>query len=362
VFVGLISYSLYLWHWPIIVLSQYYLVRALTFPEMAVALGLMAACAVASWRFVERPFRTKEMPIRRVRFLGGAGVACLAIAAVLLLWAQGLPRRLSAEASVINQAVDTNYRCPVSDYLAFGGSRACLMNLPSHNPADADVVLLGNSHAQMYAPLWMSILADRGQTGLLVPVNGCLPTVQVNISKECIDIARENLKDISNLARAKVVIIGLNWSHTRDALVNPDGRTADNDDNRSLVNALDDLIDRLLHAGKQVVLIGPIAEPGWDIASTLSRQLAFRHQPDRPTFIPASEFEQHFGSSILHFEARNDMAFARPDRVQCPDDRCYYILDGRSLFSDSNHIAVAELQRFRTVFEAALPSKVSAGQ
>jgi peptidoglycan/LPS O-acetylase OafA/YrhL len=355
VFVGLISYSLYLWHWPIIVFGQYYLVRDFTLPEMTAALGLMAICAIGTWWFVERPFRNKEIPIQRVRLTAGVGVVFLATAAVAVLRAQGLPSRLNAEASAINQAVGTNYRCPLSDYLALGASRACLMNLPTRKPADADVVLLGNSHAQMYEPIWASILVAREQTGLLVPVNGCLPTVRANISRECSTVAERNLTEISALDRARTVIIGLNWQHDRDELVDPSGRTVDNTGDRAFVTALDDLIDRLHHGGKQVVLIGPIAEPGWDIASTLSRQLAFGHQPNRPTFLQASDFERRFGPLIRHFEARRDIGFARPDRVQCPTDRCYYVLDGRSLFSDSNHIATAELQRFRAVFEAALP-------
>jgi peptidoglycan/LPS O-acetylase OafA/YrhL len=355
VFVGLISYSLYLWHWPIIVFSQYYLVHALTPPEMAAALGLMTACAIGSWWFVERPFRSKQMPIRKVRLAAGTGVMALAAAGVGLLWANGLPGRLSAEASVINQAVDTNYRCPISDYLAFGRSRACVMNLPSRKPSDADVVLLGNSHAQMYAPVWTSILTARRQTGLLVPVNGCLPTVQANISQACLEIAQANLKEISNLARAQTIIIGLTWGNEQGDLIDPSGRIVDNTDNRSLIAALDDLIDRLHRVGKQVVLIGPIAEPGWDVASTLSRQLAFGHQLNRPTFLPTSDFLRRFGSTLRHFNARDDIRFARPDRVQCPAERCNYVIDGRSLFSDSNHIASAELQRFRTMFESALP-------
>jgi hypothetical protein len=207
----------------------------------------------------------------------------------------------------------------------------------------------------MYEPLWASILVARERTGLLVPVNGCLPTVRANISRECNAVAERNLTEISTLARARTVIIGLNWQHRKDDLVDPSGRPVDNTDDRAFMAALDDLINRLRHGGKQVVLIGPIAEPGWDVPSTLSRQLAFGRHPDRPTFAQTSDFERRVGPLIRHFEARGDIGFARPDRVQCPADRCYYVLDGRSLFSDSNHIATAELQRFRSVFEAALP-------
>jgi peptidoglycan/LPS O-acetylase OafA/YrhL len=354
VFVGLISYSLYLWHWPIIVFARYYLVHDLRPLEIAAALVIMTACAIASWYVVERPFRDKAMPIRAVRFVAAAGTVLLAIVAPLLIRSQGFPHRLSAQAAVINEAVGTNYRCPVADYIVLNGLRACAMNLPSRNPADADVVLLGNSHAQMYAPLWASILSDRAQTGLLIPVNGCLPTVQANISRACIDIARQNLTTILGLPRARTVILGLTWWNDALGLVDRNGRGLDDRDNGALIAALDDLIDQLRGAGKQVVLIGPLAQPGRDIASEMSRELAFGHPVDGPAFMPAPEFERRFGSAIRHFETRGDISFARPDRVQCHAERCEFLLDGHSLFADDNHLAVAELQRFRTVFANAV--------
>jgi peptidoglycan/LPS O-acetylase OafA/YrhL len=361
VFVGLISYSLYLWHWPVIVLCRYYLIRPFTLPEAVAALAVMTGLATASWRFIERPFRSREMPIQRVRALGGVAGVALAAGAAALLGTHGLPGRLSAQAALIDQAVDTNYRCPISDYLAFGASHACAMNLPSRNPRDAEVILLGNSHAQMYTPVWISILAEHGAAGLLVPATGCLPTVTANISPDCIEVAETNVREILNLPRARTVIVGLTWWHAPGDLIDRRGQVLDNTDNRSLIAALDDLIDRLRDAGKQVVLIGPIAEPGWDVASTMSRELAFGRPLDRPPFSPASEFERRFGSSIRHFESREDVRFARPDRIQCPADRCYYVIDGRSLFSDGNHIAAAELPRFRAMFDGAISAIRSPG-
>ena len=64
-------------------------------------------------------------------------------------------------------------------------------------------------------------------------------------------------------------------------------------------------------------MIGPIAEPGWDVASTLSRQMAFGRPIDRALYLPETEFLRRYGPAIRHFEARGDMRLARPDQVQC---------------------------------------------
>ncbi|MER9891683.1 acyltransferase [Mesorhizobium sp. M0119] len=357
VFVGLISYSLYLWHWPFIVFSQYYLIRDLNFTEMTVAAVGMVICATLSWRYVERPFRSKTIPARSVYSAAAAGAAILAVLASVLIWSNGLPGRMSGEVAIINAAVGTNYRCPVSNYLSVGLSRACTLNLPSRNPSDANVVLLGNSHAQMYAPAWESILVAKGLTGLLIPANGCLPTVTVNISRQCIEVAAGNLREIDKLSNVRTVILGLTWPHAGDGLVDADGKVVDNRSDRELAVGLDELIDHLRRSGKNVVLIGPIADPGWDVPSEVSRALAFGRPMDKPTYLPVEEFERQYGAIIRHFEARRDIGFTRPDRILCDASRCNYILDGRSMFADSNHIAEAELYRFRPNFTEALAAQ-----
>lgn len=57
VFVGKISYSLYLWHWPLLALSRYYIGRELTILETSTVLITSLLCAIASWRYVEMPVR-----------------------------------------------------------------------------------------------------------------------------------------------------------------------------------------------------------------------------------------------------------------------------------------------------------------
>ena len=166
--------------------------------------------------------------------------------------------------------------------------------------------------------------------------------------------------ELMKLSRARIVVLGLTWWYDADELVDSKGHILDNHGDRALSAALDDLVVQLQNSGKKVILIGPIAPPNWSVASTISRQLAFGHPIDRPTFLPVSDFMQRFGPVLRHFEARSDIGLARPDRVQCHNERCDYLLDGRSLFADDKHLAVAELPRFRLLFEATLATTLTA--
>jgi peptidoglycan/LPS O-acetylase OafA/YrhL len=73
VFTGLISYSLYLWHWPLIVFAKYYWIRDLTTGESLVVIAISVLASVLSWRFIEKPFRKKNGVFRRPALFAGAG-------------------------------------------------------------------------------------------------------------------------------------------------------------------------------------------------------------------------------------------------------------------------------------------------
>jgi peptidoglycan/LPS O-acetylase OafA/YrhL len=81
VWLGLISYPLYLWHWPSLVLTRFALLRELHVYEIVALYVLAGVLAAATWQFVEKPFRARNglISARRV-FVLGAGVSCLALA------------------------------------------------------------------------------------------------------------------------------------------------------------------------------------------------------------------------------------------------------------------------------------------
>src|SRR5438046_379936 len=88
VWIGLISYPLYLWHWPLLVFGGIIKFGPLTLPERELILLASALLAWATYRFVEIPFRF-GLPSRRKMYGLGAGMAMIAVAAIAVVWGRG---------------------------------------------------------------------------------------------------------------------------------------------------------------------------------------------------------------------------------------------------------------------------------
>jgi len=351
--IGLISYSLYLWHWPVLVFSHYYLVQpSLTPLQAAMAVALTFILATLSWRFVERPFRNRSMPIRRVLVWVVCGYMLPITAAASVFAFKGFPARFSPEAARINSAVGSEYRCGISDYIASSTLHACPMFLPDRNPSNATVVLLGNSHAQMWAPIVADFVKDNNERGLLVPLNSCKPMPDLNLSTECMNSAARNVKAVDSLPHVRIVILAMSWDLPN--LTTPTGPVPKGQETKYLIESLDRLIDHFKQQGKTVVLVGPVATPDSDTASIVARDMSFHHKVNEPLFAPQSAFMAKEGEVLAHYAQRDDIVFIRPDLIQCERGRCDYIRDGISFFADDNHVAQGALPVFSPAFGPGL--------
>jgi len=344
--IGKISYSLYLWHWPIIVLSQYYLVRHLSAAESAISIVTMFIAATLTYRYIENPLRKSKTGLRTTAKI--SSVVCIGFAsiALIILNMDGLPGRLNPAAAKINSAVGTNYRCPISSYTQFGGSRACRLNFTG-NINQTEIVLFGNSHAQMYAPLIKSIADDANLKLLLVPMNSCLPTVELNLSLACTQMARQNQAEILSLPSLKAVVIGTTWFNnnlvTNDNVVEKDSRTAQ-------LKALKSLVTEFESNGQNVGLIGPLPTPGVDIASALSRNMAFNRDHEIITTIPTRKFTERLGNIAHILDQNSGLQLIPVHNAICNATDCSYVINNESIFADSNHVAEAALDRFKPYF------------
>ena len=352
--IGLISYSLYLWHWPILAFARYVAVRPLAPRETVAAVLLAYGLAILSWRYIERPFR-REFSDRKIWIsLLLASLSILAAAGGLVA-ARGLPERFPSDLVKLNEASGTTWRCPVTTFISFGNFYACPINLPSRNAADADVVLWGDSHAQMYVPALRAVLADR--RAILIDANGCAPIADVAASPDCATIQRANYAMIRTLP-AKTVILAQNWPQYRDEVGARIGRvTLPEERFQDALGRLRTVVAGLRKAGKRVVLVGPVPLPGYDLPSVASRDLLFHGAITTSVEIAAPDFLAEVGNILM---TMNDLArdpqvkIVRVDRKVCGATTCPFIVDHRAIFADHGHYTAAFSESLAPIFRESV--------
>ena len=104
VYTGLLSYSLYLWHWPLIVFLKYLTLRSLNPLEISGLILLTFIISALSLKFIERPFRGNQpaIPERKTLFTLAAAIMVIASATGLAIHLQnGMPYRSGANAAIL---------------------------------------------------------------------------------------------------------------------------------------------------------------------------------------------------------------------------------------------------------------------
>lgn len=223
VFIGLISYSLYLWHWPLFAFSTYW---ALQPKSLAYSLTLVATSfglAVITWWCVETPFRRRVVCISRKSIFAFCciGITLIVTFASVIIFGKGLPRRLPAQAIEYANAKDdrgNNRELTAADVL---GER--LVRLGNPDPATPITTLLwGDSHAMAAAPAFDALLRARGLSGLQVTASATAPVLDAYWSSEF--TSRREVKAFNDAVfayitrqRIRNVILVARWEYYSDA-------------------------------------------------------------------------------------------------------------------------------------------------
>src|SRR5258708_15694689 len=119
VFVGLISYPLYLWHWPLLVFAEAFKFAQLTPLERGLVIAMSFVLAWLTYRFVESRFRTGGANRAKIATLS-AGMIFVALAGFAIVEAQGFEARFPKEIREIAE---------VRDYPASWRVHECLIDL-----------------------------------------------------------------------------------------------------------------------------------------------------------------------------------------------------------------------------------------
>ena len=181
--IGRLSYSLYLWHWPVIVflplLGDRY--RLSWLGQELTLIAAMTMLAVISYRLWERPIRFRlwrRAPARRVVLAGLATSAALGVSAIAVLQPTGgFEARALASVHDAAEAGDCPYFA--HDWPAAADSRGCVQREGN----GLTVALVGDSHAQQWQPALLA-LAERHDLTIIRATRAGCPATDVTIDRE----------------------------------------------------------------------------------------------------------------------------------------------------------------------------------
>lgn len=190
--IGLISYSAYLWHQPLFAFAR---IKVLEPSEalFSVLAILSIIFAYLSWRYIEQPFRNKEIFARKQIFSGSfVGVTCFLCLGAIGSYTNGFQQQRYDEAFLARN--DINYlRSNESKFLGNQDIKASWM-------------LLGDSHADALQDGFSDVLKAHNQSSIVRTIEGCPPAMNlwrhdINYGDRC----HENYAEILNIIQNKQV-------------------------------------------------------------------------------------------------------------------------------------------------------------
>jgi hypothetical protein len=364
--VGLLSYSLYLWHFPLMVFARHLLVRPFTALEIVCLVAATFILSGLSWRYVEQPFRARPRRIERRRlFQFAAGVMVAAVGFGLFTdLSDGAPGRFGDSARALLAAREDR------DTSCLRGGRNCELGDPGEPPA---YIVWGDSHAGAILPAFRMLSEVHSVSGRALLRGGCIPSIgyfstTAVIAQSCFDANRAAL-EAALAPQVEAVFLAGRWTMMVEqsmfgfeggrahGMIDETGELADVPVWRILAKTLGQTLDALRAGGKEVFLIGPVPEAGWHVPHTLAQRERFGDLLEDGDIAPSREaFDERNRRTIELLESlasTHDARVLYPHEILCATGRCVIIQDGRPLYYDTDHLTMTGALRLTGMLEPA---------
>ncbi|MBT8408027.1 MAG: acyltransferase [Alphaproteobacteria bacterium] len=388
VFVGLISYSLYLWHWPVAVLSKYLGGSYASGWEIAGWIGLSFVLAYLSWALVERPVR-RSLRLPGAVILGGTvmgSAACLGAGALFYL-KDGLPGRFGPAAQP-HIAASADFlqdwsRCYVPDRGPLMGIEVCPIG-PEGDPA---LLIWGDSHVRAVKEGLELAAFEADRPGMIIWMAGCPPLFDLRKSETAatpsqnVACAQQNLQvkqALRSLRSVEDILLVGRWSYY--ATGTGVGLDAENE---ILVTRIEGAVDggvsqaeivgeavaaTVAHLNRHVSRVAVLRQPP-EIAMYDSRiaarefahrGLPFAQEPRTQDHITYHDLRQRAVLADAPFqalEAVGQVLWIDSWAPMCAAGTCRALVDGEGFYFDNNHLTNTAARRMRHLFHPILPPR-----
>jgi hypothetical protein len=353
-FVGLISFSLYLWHWPLLVLFRFYANGAKPTAIESTALVIVAFLfAYLSWRFVERPVRTSSF--RPWSMIGGGLATAGAVCAlgVMIVHNAGFASRFSPEVEKVSSLdVMWQWDCPNSKKFDELPQSFCVFGGP-WDYSSTRAILWGDSHAEHMAPILEA--AAKGYSSSFVLYQACPAVLGGHVrriwkenpgyAEECVSSRKNAIRFLHDRPDVNLVVLSASWTNL-SKVVSQDGSLSGDPDKYQIISrGVQALINETAFPGRRFIIIADVPQlQGDPIPCATSRQVGFfrRACAEGEGTVSSAQFRKYQGKIYAGLqqiaERRTDVVVVLPGDHLCTGKWCKTYLDGEFLYRDGSHI------------------------
>lgn len=354
VFLGLISYSLYLWHQPVFAFSRVASIEELVFFDKAELVVLSGLLAILSWHFIEKPFRV----LNKVSLKS----FCITVFSLLFFTVAFFVWGTQAEESPLSKSLLADVKRGVvskEGKPCYGNSvnNACILGDDSSVPSFA---ILGDSHALTLSEPLSKLLKANGRSAYLYTMNGCPfigGVLRRSYDRPCDEhvdavftkIIEHGVESVIINDRRNAYILGRMFDNQEGGVekgdplvysvekgVNSSTRVSD------VLRLQRDTIMRLLEMGVTVYLILPIPEVGFHVPKTLRKIIGTKRYP--LTTMSSLYFERNKDIFLLVKSLKKENLFVPifPHKALCEKvpGRCVTHSEREVYYTDDNHLSL----------------------
>lgn len=349
--IGLISYSLYLWHQPAFAFAR---IRSIGEPSTAFLLGLALALvplSYLSWRFVELPFRQPKLLPNRPAFvtLGLATTLLLALGA-LGHFTNGIPNRLSPAAQ--KALVASNDKSPYNACLdgimrGLGSDRAC--TLGNATKSTVDFVVVGDSFAAAIAPGISKSAEKFGERGGFLAISSCPALLKTGGSwietREKCSLMQGSMVSAVQSSGAKTVFLASAWNvrdHALECKFSGIACKSARDVEAGLQANFAATVNAFQKIGVNVIVVGVPPNPKTHVPIWLAKSIIYEKKSD----LSVDQKESYDPYVDGMFQRGKEFGFSYVDISDafCAGGTCSITKGGASLFHDAGHLTSVTAQ------------------
>jgi peptidoglycan/LPS O-acetylase OafA/YrhL len=387
VLLGLMSYSLYLWHWPLIVFAKQFSVFGLSAIQLTGLLTLTLLISMASWQWIEKPFRGEASVFSRqqIYVMAIGSMFCFVLAGIFVSQTNKqpelveVPAKLTTKAAAeipennmqlpkpfvveqvawepMNPVYDAGWlrwtRCQIKpDDIIRGSYRICNIGLRS---SQTDFIVWGDSHAKGVASGLAYSAKTYKQSGKFFVRVGCPPVLNVDWENKtgCSEHNNAVVEYIKKRPEYKTVILVSRWgifyngtSYKEERpesikLVDLSGQGLDSNE-AIMDSALKNTVNLLINDGRRVVVVSPVPEVGYFVPGKYN--VARRTKEDLNALIAPSieEYQQRtksFNKTLFDLQEANEILVVDPSKILCDENICRVIANDILLYRDDDHLS-----------------------